>query len=152
VWAEIRNSRPGSSSGNRQGSLSRGRRLSLFLSDCGRHVIGMIPFRGGGSSTPTKGSVEVEFRLDDMHFSRRIDRSLSGHDWCPGSMDLRRGDRPLLSTKPAKFGFKAAYSSAQKTKGRSQLTSDKTRSSPCLDLFLGALETQKTPPCISKRS
>jgi hypothetical protein len=82
--------------------------LSLFLSDCGRHVIGMIPFRGG-SSTLTERSVEVEFRLDDRHFSRSIDRGLSRHDGCPGSVDLGRGDRPLLSTKPAKFGFKAAF-------------------------------------------
>lgn len=84
--------------------------MSLFLSDCGRHVIGMIPLgSGSGISTLTERSVEVEFRLDDRHFSRSIDRGLSGHDGCPGSVDLGRGDRPLLSTKPAKFGFKAAF-------------------------------------------
>jgi len=125
--------------------------LSLFLGDCGRHVIGMIPFRGG-SSAPTERSVEVEFRLDDWHFSRSVDRGLSWHDRCPGSVDLGRGSRPLLSTKPAKLGFKAAYSSAQRSTVSGHLTRDQTRSSPSLDLFLRPLETEQTPPSISKRN
>ena len=123
--------------------------MSLFLSDGGRHVIGMIPFRGG-SSTSTERSVEIEFRLDDWHFSRSIDRGLSWHDGCSGSVDLGRGDTPLLSTKPAKLGFEAAYSSAQRSTVSGHLTRDQTRSSPSLDLFLRRLETEQTPPCISE--
>jgi hypothetical protein len=126
--------------------------LSLFLSDGGRHVIGMIPLGSGGCSTLTERSVEVEFRLDDRHFSRSIDRGLSRHDGCPGAVDLRRGDGPLLSTKPSEFGLEAPYPSAQKTKGRIQLTRNETRSSPSLDLFLRPLETEQTPPCISQRT
>jgi hypothetical protein len=85
--------------------------LSLFLSDCGRHVIDVIPL-GCGSSTITEGSIEVEFWLDDWHLSRSIHRGLSGHDGRPGSVDLGRENTPLLSTKPAKLGFEAAYSLA----------------------------------------
>jgi len=86
--------------------------LSLFLGNCGRHVIGMIPFRGG-SSTLAQRSVEVELRLHDWHFSESIDGGLPGQNRGSGSMNLRRGHRPLLSTKPSEFGFETAYLSAR---------------------------------------
>lgn len=109
----------------------------------------MIPFRGG-SSTLTERSAEVELRLDDWHFPRSINRGLARQDRCPGSVDLRKGNTPLLSTKPSEFGFETAYLSARGSHGRCKLTWDKTRSSPNLDLFLRSLEAEQTPPSISK--